>query len=45
MRMRVVGEKLRAENENESSEGKMRFKLSRGPKCTEFSISGPYPLV
>ena len=27
MRMRVLGEKLRVENENESSEGKMRLKL------------------
>ena len=27
MRMRVLREKLRVENENESSEGKMRFKL------------------
>ena len=27
MRIRVLGEKLRVENENESSEGKMRLKL------------------
>ena len=27
MRMRVLGGKLRVENENESSEGKMRLKL------------------
>ena len=27
MRMRVLGEKLRVENENESSEGKMRVEI------------------
>ena len=27
MRMRVLGEKMRVENENESSEGKMRVEI------------------
>ena len=35
MRMRVLGEKLRVENENESSEGKIRVEIEN--ETLEFS--------
>ena len=35
MRMRVLGEKLRVKNENETSEGKMRVEI--GNETHEFS--------